>query len=142
MRPVAEYKEGEIVNIAITGARVINSFGTTRDRFDTGTVLVFRTIASDDERTHTVNTGDPGVTVERVTPAGWPPQPGDLWRDTDGEPWFFHAHIPSDNGDGLMASSADGRGWYKRDADGADLAVYAPWTLVHREEQAGGEPRG
>lgn len=28
------------------------------------------------------------VAVERVAPAEWPPQPGDLWRDRDGSLWF------------------------------------------------------
>jgi hypothetical protein len=30
----------------------------------------------------------PGVTIERVDPVGWPPQPGDEWEDDKGKPWF------------------------------------------------------
>lgn len=39
-----------------------------------------------EELTLVVNTA--GVEIERVAPANWPPQPGDVWRDRGGSPWF------------------------------------------------------
>ena len=72
---VPELKPGELINVAIKGARVddvlaedVSLFAGTY-RFD----LVLNA---------------PGVTVERVASAEWPPQAGDVWEDRLGSKWF------------------------------------------------------
>ncbi|GGK62204.1 hypothetical protein Sme01_04160 [Sphaerisporangium melleum] len=134
---MAELEVGATYDITIKGARAINLFGTKRDGIDTGTVLVFRVPGSKDDRTHTVNMGDPGVTVARAAPANWPPQVGDKWHDGEGRPWFALAHVVP-----------FGAVWMYRADRAEDCSPedfkdsLGPVVLVHREEKAGGEPCG
>lgn len=61
---------GDLVDIAIKGVRV------TDVRPD-GSVV----IACYDDRVHGVFPMPPQAAIKCVTPANWPPQPGDVWSD-------------------------------------------------------------
>ncbi len=83
---MSTYQPGEIVNVHVTNGRV------TRVHDDAiivayqsgGFQLVIRHDATE-------------VTIERVTPAEWPPQPGDLWRSTvSGGLVFVRRHVCAD----------------------------------------------
>lgn len=133
----SDFRDGEIVDITIKGARVVNSYGTgigTPDgrRMDTGTVLVVKVDGpSRDDRSVAVNMASPGVTVERAAPAEWPPRAGDLWRRDDlGDVWFA---VFDNYGRQLMmipANPTKGLTAYEP----GEVLVGGPLTLVHREE--------
>lgn len=80
-----EIRPGDIVDITIKGARVkeICYHGD-----DNGPDLRFTYKTKFGEAHDAVWVDAPGVTVEHVAPAEWPPQPGDLWRDRHGGLWF------------------------------------------------------
>lgn len=143
---MAEFRDGEIVDVAIKGARVVNSYPTRRDHEDTGLVLVVQltddTGALADGRSVAVNLKSPGVSVTRVAPAEWPPQVGDLWRDRDGDLWFGCVYYDIHNDTHVTLSPARAKHTQAWGEGGAEAArqEYGPLTLVHREQQAGGEP--
>lgn len=123
------YQPGEIVDITIKGARVIDAAETAhRAGSAVHEVLVFRYADDSDETMgRVVYTAAKGVSVERVAPAEWPPQPGDLWRDRDGTLWFAveeKGHHPA----GLMCDSS--QVWNPAEVG----ANWSPLTLVHRED--------
>jgi hypothetical protein len=120
---VSEFRPGEIVDITIKGARVQRCE-------DDSLEYEYRTELGSFEAVVAVDS--PGVTVERVAPAEWPPQPGDLWRDKIGETWFAFR----DKGVSLMVPSYPvnaSRGGRNPDTV---LEKLCPLTLVYRE---GGE---
>jgi hypothetical protein len=48
-----------------------------------------------DDARHVVRMSNPTqATWERVAPAEWPPQPGDLWVDQSGAAWFVYQQNP------------------------------------------------
>lgn len=75
---MTDYQPGEIVEITIRGARV--------DRLDSAKNQRFM-VGDDDELWLALPLSE-AVTIERFAPAEWPPQPGDVWLDRDGNPWF------------------------------------------------------
>lgn len=126
---MSDYKPGEIVDITIRGARVLangtDDLGRPFLEFTHGEQNVLAAVERDDH----------AVTIERVTPAEWPPQPGDLWRDSDGDVWFAYGLVF--DGDGLKAlRCANGAKvlgpWGSDDVN----QQYGPLVLVHREDGA------
>jgi hypothetical protein len=113
----AEYRPGEVVDITIKGARV--------DRVDgrwLGCLLGAYRV--------TVPLDGPRVTVERVAPAEWPPQPGDLWKDRNESVWFALRQrnrgvrlVPGDPVGPLVGYDSDDV-----------MAKVGPLILVRREE--------
>jgi hypothetical protein len=152
---MTDFKPGEIVDITIKGACVTNCYPTAHEdadgtRTDTGTVLVVSLDgARRDDRSVAVNIATPGVTVERVAPAEWPPRAGDLWRDRHGHLHFAAYYAPDycDREDsrgidsvgvrvvllpqGLSDGCVPGQQMYRPETANQDNG---PLTLVHREE--------
>lgn len=81
-----QFAEGELVNVTIRGARVVE-----RDADDHAAALHL-TYASPSTACASplrVRLDAPGVTVERVAPAEWPPQRRDRWKsEGNGWEWF------------------------------------------------------
>jgi len=76
------------------------------------------------------------ATWERVAPVEWPPQPGDLWRDRHGEPWFIYvtvAGVRARAREFLGARDAHG-GFVDHDVE-AHLLTLAPLTLMVRDSK-------
>lgn len=111
---------GDIINVVIKGVRVIGIHALT------GTP----TIVDDN--------GDefpmpPQAAIERVAPAEWPPQPGDLWRrDDPGDVWF--AVFDNYGRKLIMLPANPTRGLTAYEPD--EVLTRGPLTLVHREEAA------
>lgn len=126
---MSDYKVGEVVDITIKGARIIEVSGQSIVYTYPGLHTLARSAVAPDAE---------AVTVERVAPAEWPPRKGDLWRDRQGDLWF--------------ARIADGDDWstlvltcdvpYAFSDPDKVLATYAPLTLVHREAEQDGGDRG
>lgn len=123
-----DFQPGELVDIIIRGARVVQLArpGYLRVDLDTGPQLA-------------IMADHPAVTVERVAPAEWPPRPGDVWRDRDGSPWFAATVI--ERGGNAVVRMLSGLGHepsYQYPATFVQRS--GPLTLVHREpEPEGGE---
>ncbi|WFF07221.1 hypothetical protein O7622_01070 [Micromonospora sp. WMMD1076] len=87
--------------------------------------------------------GDQPVAVNRLAPAEWPPEAGDLWRDRDGGLWFgvVKAARYGDNGGIVqsarlvMSPARETRQIYREQSSSPEdlLAFYGPLGLVHRE---------
>ncbi|HEY4377531.1 MAG TPA: hypothetical protein VGM93_10240 [Acidimicrobiales bacterium] len=75
----ARFEVGEVVDITIRGARVDGMRG--------GEWLEILYGATGHECSGEVHLGAHGLTVTRTAPAEWPPQPGDIWEDKDGDEW-------------------------------------------------------
>ena len=115
---MSDFKPGEMVDITIKGARVVRSD-------ECGVTVDFA--PADEFATHVSFPWGPDLLVERVAPAEWPPQPGDLWRDHDGNLWFVLDR--PDHSTPHFRSPADSI------APGDYIAAHhGPLTLVHREE--------
>lgn len=119
------YQPGDRVRVTVEG--VVDEIYGDRKQL---TTIVYASSETEATGVTFVNTG-PGVAFERLAPAEWPPQAGDVWRDRDGDRWLA---VPDENGSGkIMLADDHGaeppRFVYKR---------YAPLTLVHREQQAAG----
>jgi hypothetical protein len=93
---MTDYKPGERVDVTIRGARVVEMHGHDLRVAVGDPGEAYLTIGADALR-------DSAVTVERVTPAEWPPRLDDLWRDHGGVLWFRGRAINS--GDPLMGNS-------------------------------------
>jgi hypothetical protein len=132
------FQAGELVNVTIRNARVVNSYPVRRDDADMGTVLVAE-YTNGEHRNIAVNLAAEAVTVERVAPAEWPPLPGDLWRSTPtrrspaGQLWLACGAVDVDGKTDpyvpLVSTEEDHA--YADDV----LHSYGPLTLVHREPQ-------
>ncbi|MEV4837766.1 hypothetical protein AB0K05_24810 [Nonomuraea sp. NPDC049486] len=81
------------------------------------------------------------ATVERVTPANWPPRVGDLWRDGDLDLWFattahVYQHGPGGDFPAVpvveLVPAGGGHAREPRDVN----REYGPMQLVHREQDA------
>jgi hypothetical protein len=119
---MSDFKSGDIVNIAIKGARVVrgDEDGLTVD------------LTPDGPSTQVYLPWGPELDVERVAPAEWPPRPGDLWRDANG--MLYLGMQPFDDG---RVEVVNVGGDYVE----ADELLHRKPTLVHREgEQDGEEP--
>ncbi len=110
------YRVGEIVDVAIRGARVV-------DLLDTGYVL------ADDAGTKWVLSYRlTNAQIERVAPAEWPPCTGDLWRDRNGDLWMGQA---GDRGHVMVPADKTVTSWWPERL----LRELGPLTIVHREPQ-------
>ena len=116
------FQPGEIVDITIKGARV-KSFAPLAMSC---TVDGYRVVVYRDSPEIAY---EPPVIIERVAPAGWPPQPGDLWRDKHDALWFIYQR-PAINA--LGGRTANGARWTD-DATAELLDACGPLTLVRRE---------
>lgn len=124
---MAEFKVGEIVDITITGAQVIGidggGIGDLEVSYSTDLGIYEAVLAID----------TPAVNVARVTPAGWPPRPGDLWKDGHGSFWF--AFWGADACEVFMVPSDPARGELNTPMPDRVRSLVGPLTLVHREER-------
>jgi hypothetical protein len=77
MSTVPKLTTGELVNVTIKGARVAG--------IDETQARIGLAVGTSDAASVPLNA--PGVTVERVAPAEWPPQLGDIWVDRDLNQW-------------------------------------------------------
>jgi hypothetical protein len=91
------FKVGELVDLHIRNARV--------DKLDCPDNDVFATLRFGSWLV-SVNLIAPGVTVDRVAPAEWPPRAGDIWADRNGKEWFAVRRI-SIAGDAIIFRAAD-----------------------------------
>lgn len=77
---------------------------------------------------HTVvNLRNSGVTIERIGPAGWPPQAGDIWADKDGDEW-----VTLEDSGVVSIVLVDGPTW-NREPDEFHKD-YAPVRLIRRRD--------
>lgn len=115
---MSDYQPGEIVDVTIRGARV-------QDVFLAGVVLRL----PPDGETFEVPLCDE-ITVERVAPEQWPPQPGDVWATPAGVTLFAVdiAEVMRENPDVRLVTQLDGR-FYPRDA----IREFGQLELVRRE---------
>lgn len=111
-----QYKPGDFVNITIERALVAES------RFDDGLRIEYDGDAAE------LPLG-PSITVELADPAGWPPEPGDLWRDHDGHVWLTCAVGDGETSVLTMICAAGAA-----DRSHEQLRKrFGPLKLVHRE---------
>jgi hypothetical protein len=115
MQTVPQLIENELVNVSIRGARVAEV-----DRTLDGSPVV-ELVTSHVLR---LPLAMRGVTVERVAPAEWPPQAGDVWRDRDGRKWF----VRYVDGEPYMVSTTEDNG-----SPEYVLDEHGPMTLHDRE---------
>lgn len=83
---MAEFQVGEVVDITIKGARVV-SHGN--DVLTVDHQILREPWNGNWRRVHLCTLSD-AVTVERVAPAYWPPQQGDVWSSVEPVLWFAH----------------------------------------------------
>ena len=126
---MSDYAPGDIVDITIKGARVIE---VCRHGDGNGDDLRFTYEAKDgDQWPNSVWAQAPGVTVERGDPEWWPLRPGDLLR-YEGKRWFAISYgsnvvLKSGHAEHMDAEEA----WQRRHE----------LTLVHREDERDGGAR-
>lgn len=155
----SEFREGDRVRIIIDDVRIVNTYPHTHlpdasGRATTDHVIVYRTDTQIGQSSSVV-LEDPAVTIEHLAPAEWPPCPGDLWRDRNGDLHFAASYSPDydDPEDsqgidadgvrvvllskGLDESCSPGKSFHRPDYVNQRSG---PLTLVHREdEQDGGQ---
>ena len=76
------FQVGELVDVTIRRARVERHDGDGLALSVGGARIVIPVVLP--------SAAPSSVTTERVAPAEWPPQPGDLWADSRGVWWFVH----------------------------------------------------
>ncbi|WUI02071.1 hypothetical protein OHR68_09775 [Spirillospora sp. NBC_00431] len=121
---------GEYGDITIKDARISTaheSTGVLHAKTQAGGFLTFKP-------------DDPQVTFERVAPAEWPPRPGDLWRDRDGDTWHSVLVDDDDTADEAYVILRPGRSSkHHGTAELHDIVQWhGPLTLVHREDEQDG----
>lgn len=127
---MSDYQPGDIVRIVIENARVTE---ICRHGDGNGDDLRFTYEAKDgDQWPSAVWAQAPGVFVERVAPAEWPPKPGDLWRDRLGSVWF--AFFGLDAREVFFIPADPVSGPLTTPSPSLVLEKSGPLTLVHREE--------
>lgn len=130
------FQPGEIVDITIRGARVLKLTNPT------GRILSVEYQDPNPPEDGTCRASlimdSPAITVERVAPAEWPPQIGDLWRDSYGNLWFI-SRDPTSMSGRLLGRTAGGTRW----TDDMQQLIddHAPLTIVHREPATDGGAR-
>lgn len=82
MQNVQQFQPGEIVDIAIRNVRYVS------------TNEWFHTVEGTEGPTFQVLVNQSVLT--RVAPKEWPPQPGDVWTDRDGDGWFTFNNASGD----------------------------------------------
>lgn len=127
---MSDFKPGEVVDITIKGARIVEHVGTSLafeylsdPRDAAGRVIYSRGNVRADAHS---------ITVERVAPAEWPPQAGDVWRDRHGSPWFavdIHDIDETDVPEIVMVLAYEGA---RRPPEEFNQ-IGGPVVLVHRE---------
>lgn len=138
---MTEVKPGEIVDITIKGVRVTEIHQNPEDLPEI-TVHLDCEIGGCPIR---IPHHWPMVTVQRIAPAEWPPQPGDLWRDGGGDGWFAQRYF-ADFDDPTDFEGCNRDGWrvvlvpfsggpYGSSAGRPDEVnqAHGPLSLVHRE---------
>jgi hypothetical protein len=133
---MADHTPGEHVRILIDDARVEKMF--TEGHGDDVTPMIQVTIADSSGVAYylTLPCDWPGVTIERVAPPEWPPQPGDLWRDRNGSAWFAtDLNDIAETGDPEIAMVLAYEDFHQ--PPDAVNKNKGPLTLVHREEANG-----
>lgn len=134
-----KFVEGEYVDITIRRVKVVNTFEETPLNRPTRTVVVYKLPGEDTKqcRSHTAPIfGD--VTVERVAPVEWPPQPGDLWRDRGGELWFSYVvHLDGRSYVDMRCEDTSKDTPPFEDGPTSVNERFGPMTLVRREREAG-----
>jgi hypothetical protein len=116
---VTDFQVGEIADITIKGVRI--AAVPIAGQNDTFAII--------DEHGNRYRM-PPQAAVERVAPADWPPQPGDLWRDQGGTLWFA---VESETRAVVLTCNGKNRRPAVAISD-----LYSPLTLVHRD---GGDQR-
>lgn len=110
------FSPGELVNVTIRGARIIPG---VNDRIN------LHLGASGTGRDIVVPFPYLGVSVERVAPAEWPPQPGDIFADRFDNEWV----CTDSDGETILMSEIGGA----QNVDALDvLADFGPMRLVRR----------
>jgi hypothetical protein len=129
----AKFREGDRVDITVKGASV--------DGVATDLNLLVINLTPDAPGGSAQALDLPlaeNVTVEHASPAEWPPLPGDLWRDHDGDVWLV-CMIGDGEVSALTMICAAGA------ADRSPeqlLTKFGPPTLVHREDEQDGSEAG
>ncbi|MER7002243.1 hypothetical protein ABT297_04230 [Dactylosporangium sp. NPDC000555] len=114
----ARYEVGELVNLEFRAVPVV--------RFDERHL----TCALPEDGGQLVMPLDhPGLTVTRVAPREWPPQPGDIWEDARGEQWFARSHPEIDGPALAHVDAVRNSEW---DA-GTILDAHGPMRLAYRK---------
>lgn len=117
---MTELARGDLVDITIKRVRV-------RD-------ATHIHVTVEDEHGH-IYKMPPQAAIERVAPADWPPQPGDLWREDGTRGLWFVFRDPSAfdaSPSGMRAREADGDRWTD---DALNLLDTGPLTLIHRDHE-------
>jgi hypothetical protein len=128
---VAEFRIGEHVTATVTG-RVTGVYG-----YGAHISVAYEPAGTDVERAErdgevvSFATESAAVTIERVAPAEWPPEPGDLWRDRLGTLWFAR-HMG-----GSQVSFVPTDGGFDERTPALVLETIGPLTFVHREPKDG-----
>ncbi|NUR25552.1 MAG: hypothetical protein HOV83_06835 [Catenulispora sp.] len=118
-----DFYPDEIFDITIKGARVISVAHNGWVRFDVP-----------GGPRHEIAPYSDAFTVERVAPAEWPPQPGDLWRDRNGSTWF--AFYGLEAREVFMIPRDPVRGPLVTPTPDDVMTNVGPLSLVHREEES------
>jgi len=120
------FQVGELVDVTIRRARVERHDGDVLALSVGGARIVIPVVLP--------SAAPSSVTTERVAPAEWPPQAGDLWRDRHDELWFFRIDAVYPAGP-LRGNTATDTRW--TDDPAGLIEDNAPMTLVHREPEDG-----
>lgn len=110
----ARFQPGELIDLTIRGARVSDKH--VQDKY------LFLSVG--EETFHLPVRLLARANVQRVAPAEWPPQVGDVWEDATGVQWFTRYY----EGEPYFVSTAGGHD----DASGV-LDSVGPMTLVYRK---------
>lgn len=136
---MSTYQRGEIVRITLT-ASVVEEGQATRDGGCPFRQLLVYCGTGDSERMLSIDVDAPGLVIERVAPAEWPPQPGDVWKDRDGDAWFGVEVDDDDASDGSYVVLQPVKTSKRGGIFNADLSAinerHGPMRLVHREQSS------
>ncbi|MER6575760.1 hypothetical protein [Nonomuraea sp. NPDC001023] len=105
------YLPGEIVRVTLTG-KIVEVIDGDNVNWDVGDEPEIRFSVEGQAGTAGMViplTLPDAITIERVIPADGEPQPGDLWTDSKGEPWFCAAHLPEpDDREDMKGCNSEG----------------------------------
>lgn len=121
-------RRGERVEVKLTGLVVDQDVHTLTVRVASGSGAAF----CDVDLPLSLPEGPswPNVQIERVAPAEWPPQSGDLWKDDQGEVWWFY----QSEHDQVRLCRRNRSGAYEEGVETVKLLEQGPWTLVLRTQ--------
>jgi hypothetical protein len=112
----AQFEAGELVDVAIRDARVVETTPGHLQLGVGGGQLFIATVML------------PSVDITRAAPKGWPARPGDVWADESGAEWFARSGGP---GDATVYLTSARAGFVSEDPDQI-LALDGPLRLVRR----------